>query len=86
MKTIIAIVTVSAAAWLLTGCASTEAGSAAAKAKPYPLQVCIVTDNDLGSMGTPVTLVHEGQTVKFCCKPCVKKFKAEPQKYLSKLN
>lgn len=86
MKAITAILTVSTAALLLTGCASTEAGSAASNTKPYPLQVCIVTDNELGSMGTPVTLVHEGQTVKFCCKPCVKKFKAEPQKYLSKLN
>ena len=86
MKTITAILTISSAALLLTGCASTEAGNAATNTKPYPLQVCIVTDNDLGSMGTPVTLVYEGQTVKFCCKPCVKKFKAEPQKYLSKLN
>lgn len=69
---------------VLTGCASPQS-AAAASAKPYPLKVCLVTDNDLGSMGTPVTLVHEGQTVKLCCKPCVKKFKANPQKYLSKL-
>lgn len=86
MKKITTILTLSTAAWLLTGCASTEAGNTAASTKPYPLKNCIVTDNELGSMGTPVTLVHEGQTVKFCCKPCVKKFKAEPQKYLSKLN
>lgn len=70
---------------VLTGCASPQSASAAG-AKPYPLKVCLVTDNDLGSMGTPVTLVHEGQTVKLCCKPCVKKFKANPQKYLAKLN
>lgn len=83
MKKLLHVLTVSTVAFLLTACASTE--SAAAGAKTYPLKVCIVTDNDLGSMGTPVTLVHEGQTVKFCCKPCVKKFKAEPQKYLAKL-
>lgn len=84
MKAVTSILTLSTAVLVLTGCASTE--SASGKNKPYPLQVCIVTDNALGSMGTPITLVHQGQTVKFCCKPCVKKFKAEPQKYLSKLN
>ena len=36
-------------------------------------------------MGPPITLVHEGQEVKFCCKPCVGKFRKDPAKYLSKL-
>ena len=84
MKKLLHLLTVGTVAFLLTACASTES-AAAAGAKAYPLKVCIVTDNDLGSMGTPVTLIHEGQTVKFCCKPCVKKFNAEPQKYLAKL-
>lgn len=57
----------------------------AAEAKPYPLQVCIVSGNELGSMGKIVTKVHEGQEIKFCCKPCVKKFDANPAKYLAKL-
>jgi YHS domain-containing protein len=57
----------------------------AAETKPYPLSTCIVTDNKLGSMGTPVTLVYEGQEVKFCCKPCVKKFRKDPAKYLAKI-
>ena len=57
----------------------------AAAAKPYPLQECVVSGNKLGSMGKVVTTVHEGQEIKFCCKPCVKKFNANPQKYLSKL-
>ncbi len=85
MKRLLDLLTISTVAFLLTACTSTESAAAAAGAKTYPLKVCIVTDNDLGSMGTPVTLVHDGQTVKFCCKPCVKKFKAEPQKYLAKL-
>lgn len=55
-------------------------------AKPYPLDTCLVTDNKLGSMGKVVTKVHEGQEVKFCCKPCVGKFEKNPAKYLSKLN
>ncbi|MFT5470765.1 MAG: hypothetical protein ACI8UO_005896 [Verrucomicrobiales bacterium] len=56
-----------------------------AKAKPYPLENCIVTGNELGSMGKPYRIVHEGQEVKFCCKPCVKKFNADPAKHLAKL-
>jgi hypothetical protein len=53
--------------------------------KPYPLEVCIVTDNDLGSMGDEQVIVHEGQTIKFCCKPCEAKFLKKPDKYLAKL-
>jgi len=55
------------------------------KTKPYPKDVCIVSDNKLGSMGRVVTKTHENQEVKFCCKPCVKKFDKDPQKYISKL-
>jgi hypothetical protein len=53
--------------------------------KPYPLDVCIVTDNDLGSMGDEQVMVYEGQTIKFCCKPCEAKFLKRPAKYLAKL-
>lgn len=57
----------------------------AAPAKPYTLKECIVSGNELGSMGKVVTKTHEGQEVKFCCKPCVKKFDKNPAKYLGKL-
>lgn len=53
---------------------------------PYPLDTCLVTDNKLGSMGDPVTIVHENRELKFCCSPCVKKFEKEPGKYLPKLD
>ncbi len=53
--------------------------------KPYPLDTCIVSGNKLGSMGKVVVKFHEGQEIKFCCKPCVKKFDANPAKYLAKL-
>lgn len=56
-----------------------------ADAKPYPLEVCIVSGEELGSMGEPIVLVHEGQTVKFCCDQCAPKFEKEPAKYLAKL-
>ncbi len=65
--------------------ASTSGGSAMRGVKPYTSDMCIVTDNKLGSMGDPITIVHEGQEVKFCCKPCVSKFKKNPGKYLANL-
>ena len=64
---------------------TTPAAETAADAKPYPLKVCIVSGEELGSMGEPVSIVHEGQTIKFCCDSCVPKFKKDPAKYLSKL-
>jgi len=74
MKTILALVAVSAL--LLT---------AASAAKRYPLDYCLVTDNELGSMGKVITKVYDGQQIKFCCKPCVGKFEKNPAKYLAKL-
>ena len=74
MKTILTLAAVSA---LLA--------SAAFAAKKYPLDYCLVTDNELGSMGKVITKVYDGQEIKFCCKPCVKKFEKNPAKYLAKL-
>jgi len=59
--------------------------SKAGDAKPYTLDVCIVSGEKLDSMGGPVAKVHEGQEVKFCCKSCVPDFTKEPAKYLTKL-
>ena len=58
----------------------------ATKAKPYPLDTCIVSDEKLGGeMGEPYVFTHEGQEIKLCCKPCQKDFKKDPAKYLKKL-
>lgn len=77
-----AITTLVATAALLVSCA----GTGITGAKPYPKDTCLVSGNKLGSMGDPVTRVHQGQEVKFCCKPCVAKFEKNPAKYLAKLN
>lgn len=63
----------------------TDAVAAAPKPKRYPLKSCIVTDNELGSMGKPLSKTYGDQEVRFCCKPCVKKFEQDPAKYLKKL-
>jgi hypothetical protein len=56
-----------------------------AKAKAYPLDTCIVSDEKLGSMGDPYVFTHEGQEIKLCCKSCQKEFKKTPNKFVNKL-
>ncbi len=58
---------------------------ATAAPKPYPLKTCIVSDNDLDSMGEQASFVHQGQTIKVCCKACIAKFEKNPAKYLKKI-
>ena len=56
------------------------------KAKPYPLAKCVVSDEKFeGSGMTPHEFIHEGQTIKLCCKSCLKDFNKEPAKYLKKI-
>ena len=48
-------------------------------------EVCPVTGEPLGSMGTPIKVTVEGQEVFVCCEGCVDAVKESPDKYLSKL-
>ena len=86
MKTTLALILLA----LLPACSNPGTGQPAESAtaggvKPYPLKTCIVTGNDLGSMGDEQRIVHNNQEIKFCCKPCIGKFKKNPEKYLAKL-
>jgi YHS domain-containing protein len=92
---------ITALAVVLTGCDKKETAApkadapnteapksgadAKSTAKPYLLDVCLVSGEKLGSMGAPVVYVHEGQEIKFCCKSCLPDFKKEPAKFLVKL-
>lgn len=78
MKNIIMLTISGLALTIMTSCASLTA-------KPYPKDTCIVTDNELGSMGDYVSMVYKGQEIKFCCKPCIKKFNKDPEKYMKTL-
>ncbi|MDZ4405547.1 hypothetical protein [Prosthecobacter sp.] len=68
----------------LASCSS-PTPAVAADVRPYTLKTCLVSGNELGSMGKPITKVYDSQEIKFCCKPCIKKFEANPAKYLAKL-
>lgn len=64
---------------------TSDASAEALAAKPYPLDICVVSGEKLGSMGDPVVILHEGQEIKFCCDSCEPKFRKAPAKFLSKL-
>jgi len=63
--------------------ADTDVGTPVAADDSYPLKVCVVSGQELGSMGEPI--VHNGTTVKFCCNSCIDDFNAEPEKFPAKL-
>jgi YHS domain-containing protein len=58
----------------------------AADSPAYPLQICVVSGEKLGSMGKAFVHSHEGREVQFCCKGCLKDFNKDPQKYLKKID
>lgn len=92
LKTLFAGIILASVALAMNACSSNSApgsslpNSSAGGTKSYPLSTCIVTDNDLGSMGDEQRIVYQGQEVKFCCKPCVQKFLKNPEKYLPKIS
>ena len=60
--------------------------SGAKKPKPYTLDHCVVSDEKFeGSDMKPYEFVHQGQTIKLCCKSCLKDFNADSAKYLKKI-
>ena len=55
----------------------------------YPLKACVVMpDDELVNEGDgkAVDLVYQNRLVRFCCAGCVKKFKADPDQYLKKID
>tara|TARA_B100002019_G_scaffold110838_1_gene95348 strand:+ start:721 stop:1056 length:336 start_codon:yes stop_codon:yes gene_type:complete len=62
-----------------------EDGNASAT-QSYPLDYCVVSGNDLNDKDTgmiPFTYNYKGTSIVFCCKPCLPKFKKDPEKYMA---
>lgn len=59
--------------------------TSAAVPADYPLKTCVVSGEELGSMGKPVKVEHDGEVAYLCCDSCTEKFEADPAKYLAKL-
>ena len=55
------------------------------KAKPYPLEKCVVSDEKLGEHGKPYVFTNDGQEGKLCCKDCLADFKKDKAKYMKKI-
>lgn len=45
----------------------------------------IANEEPLGSMGPPIRLVLEGQTIFLCCQGCEKEARADPKKTLARV-
>ncbi|MDP6601363.1 MAG: hypothetical protein QGG74_05720 [Phycisphaerales bacterium] len=41
---------------------------------PYLLDVCLITEKKLGSMGDPAIAMIDDREIRFCCMPCKPKF------------
>lgn len=54
-----------------------------AQVKDYPLKKCVVSGEDLGSMGKPVDVVVGGRLVRLCCKSCKKDVLNDPAKFIA---
>lgn len=57
----------------------------AADVKPYPLNTCIVSDEELEAARKPLSVVYNGQEVKVCCRECKADFLDDPEKFLKKI-
>ena len=65
---------------------STLAEGQPSKAKPYPLQTCVVSGEKLGGMGDPYVFTYQGREIKLCCQGCLKKFNKESASFLKQLD
>ncbi len=52
-----------------------------------PLMTCPISGEKLGGdRGEPIEIVYKNRLVRLCCKMCVKKFRANPDKVVQQLN
>lgn len=59
-----------------------------AQREKYPLDNCIVSGEEVGSMsmGEPAEMVLAGRLIRFCCSGCEPKVKADPVKRLAEID
>ena len=59
--------------------------TAADRAAVVAQKICPVSDEDLGSMGTPIKVTVDGKDLYVCCDACVEEAKSNFAKYLAKI-
>ena len=51
----------------------------------YPLDECVISGENLRSMGEPYAHEVEGGVVMLCCPPCKDDVDADPERYLAQI-
>lgn len=51
--------------------------------KPHKPGTCVVSGEELGSMGKYVEVIHDHIEVLLCCKSFLKDFNKDPSKYMA---
>lgn len=59
--------------------------------KDYPLKTCVISKEDLGTMGEATDLIYRAEgapdrLVRFCCESCIKDFKKDPAAALKRID
>jgi YHS domain-containing protein len=88
---VLALAFIPATAPQLHAAAPTDSELIAKARATYPLKTCLVSDEPLGGMGEATGYIHRvtGQpdrVVFFCCEGCTDDFKADPAKFLKKVD
>lgn len=52
----------------------------------YPLTTCPISGEPLGEDGEPINVVYANRLVRFCCKSCIKDFRADPMPVFARLD
>ena len=52
----------------------------------YPTDQCIVSSEELGSMGAPLEVIHDMRLVRLCCKGCKRAFEKDPAKFIAQID
>ena len=52
----------------------------------YPINTCIVMGAELGSMGDPINIIHNGRLVRLCCEGCIDTLNEDPKKVMADLD
>jgi hypothetical protein len=66
--------------------AEAEAKAEERTSEPYPLTTCAISGEDLLVTGEPVTVLHEGRELKFCCADCAGQLKTDPEAAIKKID
>ncbi len=66
--------------------AKTDAAIIAEQFPTYPFDTCVVSGEELGGMGDPYDIVHEGKLVRLCCQGCKDEFAQDPAAFVAKID